>query len=453
MKMATKPTKNTTRKNGKRKGGRQPVQLVKHPDSEAEIEGLRCHKTTNTYYRIGDDGKARVYYKRQGRKGIDYLRRAIYEHICWLNGNTPTDTISVPSTNPAYDVYGAEIMSQPDDVYISKDDLGKYIRDQLSNPATRTDFANSVGIPELINLHSLPPIAAPLPLQKILDNYIDGKIFKHNRQYGDAKRCWGLFVDAVKTTNLDDIDATHLQRFNRAISKAGESRTQKNILVTIQSILNYAANSFKHHRQMILDAKVEIKNICSFDTQKQPNPKPMKKAAYHALLKQCKDDPMWTAILLTSLNLALHPGEMADLETAEFDLDELVFTSNRTKTGVSRVGTVWKRTAKAIKAYKKTEHFKSNPTPLLFTNRNHKKIIIQRINEKMSRLRNNAELGSDVVFDGMRDLFRTSAGAANYVAIKWTMGHSLGEDDKYGFRDPKETAEVMAKVEKAVFGN
>ena len=42
--------------NGKRKGGRRPVEFVRDPDSEQPIDGLRHHKPTGRYYRI-ENGK------------------------------------------------------------------------------------------------------------------------------------------------------------------------------------------------------------------------------------------------------------------------------------------------------------------------------------------------------------------------------------------------------------
>jgi len=456
--------------NGKKKGRRNPVQLVKHPDTDREIENFRQHKTSGRYYRIEPDGKARHYYLKNGLKGIAYLRRAIYEHECWLNGREPTDTISIPVAAPAYDDFGTEIptVATLDENgkhelvrYVSKEDLAVYFRDQLSNPETRSEFANAVGIPELVNLTSLPPIAKPLSLKNVIANYERGKTFKHNRQMADAKRWWKLFVESVGVEYVDDIDTTHLQVFNKAVRNAGSPRTQKNILLSVQSILKYAGDIFRSHRPKITDLKLEIRRICSWQTINQSNPKPMKKADYHALLEQCRKDKdlMWYAILIVSLNLGLHPSEMAELQVAEFDFDELVFTSNRTKTGVSRVGTIWKRTAEAIREYMTTDHFKNNRTSLLFTTDHPDKngqvnqpFKINRITAKIRRLRKNAKLGNDVVFDGIRDLFRTSAGATNAIAIRWAMGHAGGQDDLYPFRDPAETAEMMAKVEQKVFG-
>ncbi len=236
------------------------------------------------------------------------------------------------------------------------------------------------------------------------------------------------FAEAVGVNVIDDIDSTHLQRFNKAVREAGEPRTQKNVILTTQSILKYGADIFRHHRVLIEDLRSEIRRICSWETQKQPSPRPMKKAAYLRLLEQCEanEDLMWKAILIVSLNLALHPSEMAALETSEFDLQDLVFQSHRTKTGVTRVAAVWQRTADAIKAYMATPHFKTNQSPLLFTTtktdqkgRLNRPLKIGKITDKIRRLRKAAGLDGSVVFDGIRDLFRTSAGAENIVAIKW----------------------------------
>jgi len=298
-------------------------------------------------------------------------------------------------------------------------------------------------------------------LSDVIDNYERGKSFKYNRQLADAKKYWKLFVECVGVENIDDIDTTHLQRFNKAVGKFTEARTRKNVVMTVQSILKYAGDIFKNHRPIIANLKIEIRRICKWGKLKKSNPRPWKIPDYHAMLAECEKDkdPMWYAILIASLNLGLHPGEMADLLIAEFDLVELTFTSNRTKTGESRVATVWQRTADAIRAYMATDHFKQNKSPLLFTTtqpdrqgRVNQPFKIWKINTKIRRLRKNAKLGDDVVFDGIRDLFRTSAGATNAIAIRWAMGHAGGQDDLYSFRDPAETAEMMAKVEQKVFG-
>ena len=84
----------------KRKGRRRPVEFVEHPQTARPIDGLREHKPSGIYYRIAEDGKSRVYFKRQGFQGIDYLRRAIFEHECWRAGKDPDETETLIVTKP-----------------------------------------------------------------------------------------------------------------------------------------------------------------------------------------------------------------------------------------------------------------------------------------------------------------------------------------------------------------
>ena len=169
---------------------------------------------------------------------------------------------------------------------------------------------------------------------------------------------------------------------------------------------------------------------------------------------------MWKAILIVSLNLACTRPRWQPWRRRSLIYRTWSFRAIEPKPALREFAAVWQRTADAIKAYMATPHFKTNQSPLLFTTtktdqkgRLNRPLKIGKITDKIRRLRKAAGLDGSVVFDGIRDLFRTSAGAENIVAIKWAMGHTLGEDDTYAFRDPKETAGVMRKVEMAVFGS
>ncbi len=455
--MAKSKPKKVTKK-AKRKGSRQPVQFVRHPDTDLDIDGLRLHKSTGSYYRIASDGKSRVYYKKNGLKGIAYLRRAIYEHECWQNGNTPTDTIEIPVTAPAFDDFGAEIPAvatlEEDGTanlirYISKDDLAAYFRDQLSNPETRAEFANAVGIPELINLHSLPPVAAPLPLEVIIKEYINGKVFKYQRQYDDAETAWGLFSDSVGVENLEDIDPTHLSKYHKSLRTLPTPRTQENHFKTVNGILNYASALHKTKRQVITDLKHDLKGLVKPEQKSEPQPNPWKVEEYHSMVNLVNEDPLWNAIFVTTLNLGLHGGEMCDLLLSEFDLESNSFRSTRTKTGVARVAYLWSRTVDSIRQWMDTELYQRKAKDRLFFDE-YGNYNIRRVNAKIRKLRK--DVGLKVVFDGIRDLTRTAAGAENVVAIRWIMGHTMGVDDNYAFREAAETKSVLEKVEQVVFG-
>jgi len=308
--------------------------------------------------------------------------------------------------------------------------------------------ALKTGIKEIARLHTLPEPTAPLPLQTIIDEYINGKVFKYQRQYDDAKVIWDEFAKAVGVDTVDDIQPANLTNYNKVL-RSYKPRTQKNRRDTVSAILNYAALLHRPHRDTIAALKVDIKGVVKTAKKSAPQPKPWKPAEYHAMLDACKDDPMWHAILLVSINLGLHGTEMCDLRKEEFDLDNNAFRSTRTKTGVARVAYLWDRTVTAIRKWIATPEYAAIETPLLFYNGTGA-LNIRKVNAKIRTIRNAAKV--NVVFDGIRDLTRTSAGAENLVAIKWIMGHTLpGEDDTYAFRDAKETKSVLQKVERAVF--
>ena len=116
-----------------------------------------------------------------------------------MAGLQPEETVAIHVRHPAHDEFGQEISTvgtfDADGKAINvsevgKEDLASYFRDQLSNPETRADFAAIVGVPELVNLTSLPPVPKPLPLSDLIENHVRGKTFKHARQYQDARRWW-----------------------------------------------------------------------------------------------------------------------------------------------------------------------------------------------------------------------------------------------------------------------
>lgn len=286
----------------KRKGGRQPVVFVVHPDSGVVVQELRVHKSTGRYYRIGDDKVNRHYYAKVGRVGLAYLRRAIYEHECWQNGQAPTDSIPIRVTEYAHDDFGTELpvtATFDDDGravnvrYMGRDDIAAFVRDQLGNPATRKEFAELVGLPELQNIHSLPSVVAPLTLKDIIERYAGDKTFAYKRQTKDARTIWSLFTESVIVDNLEDVTNETLQRWKKAVESYA-LRTQKNHYCCVQSILTHAAAVFKAHWEMIQSQKLEIRLNCQNWSQdkrrkaKRSIAKPMKPELFRKMLAQAK---------------------------------------------------------------------------------------------------------------------------------------------------------------------
>ncbi len=456
----------------KRKGGRQPVAFVTHPDTGVAVSGLRVHKASTRYYRIAEDKKTRHFYPKAGRVGLAYLRRAIYEHECYQNGLAPSDVLGVRVTKPIYDEFGSELPvvgtfdnkgNAVNVIQIGRDSLAEYFREQLSNPLTRKEFAELVGIPELDNIHSLPPVVAPLSLSEIIDSYLADKTFSTIQQPIDAKAVWKLFTGTLAVDNLEDIENAKLQSYKKVIEAKYALRTQKNHYGIVQGILNHAHAVFTVHRDKINTLKLEIKLNCQNWSQdkkikaRRKNAKPMSPETYRKMLAQAKKHSLLAhAIYLSAANFAYHGKEATDLRIVDIDWDKMLLSSYREKDGIQRVAVVWTETARAIKAYMASDEYLSHPEYVFsYTTREKKteKMNIAHVVLLNRNLRDDASLPDSVKFDGIRSMTSTAMGATSMIAQKWVMGHAVsGELDTYTVRDATETRKALSKAHKVIFG-
>lgn len=460
-------TKTQPNKSGKkRKGGRKAVAFVEHPDTGLAVQGLRIHKSTGRYYRIEADKKTRHYYPKQGRTGLAYLRRAIYEHECHLAGSEPTTSVRVRSTEQAYDEYGEPLLpvatfdeqgNAINAFEIGKADIANYVREQLSNPATRKEFAELVGIPELQNLQSLPAVVEPLQLSTIIDRYLADKTFSSNQQYIDARREWKRFATIMAVDCIDEITNEALQRYKQALEQFS-LRTQKNNANTIQSALNHASAVFKAHRATIQGLKTEFRlNVQNWSQDKKiksrrANPKAnkLKPDQFRKLLKAAKQhSKLAYAVYLSAANFCFHPKEAAELRHQEIDLkNKTLDDSYREKTGRPRVAVIWPETATALRDYLQSDENEQHKE-FVFA-RNGKPLTTQQLGQLHRTLRNKAKLPDTVIFDAIRSMTCTAMGAENITTQKWVMGHGTGELDAYAVREPKQTKQALEKARKAI---
>jgi integrase len=448
---------------------RGPQPRYVRDDAGREIHGLCQEKftrngvTVHRYYSWYDDqGKRRKKYHGTSRE----LVAAVFAFRQWEASRSKETIRFGDPTRVSFDgqvitdiaklqemLEGDETltMHEGNEIRIPADMAWKKIGQLIMNDPQLA--SQKTGIKELARLHTLPMRTAPLRLTEIRDAFLTDKSFKYSRQAYDAHTAWDQFAEAVGRSTIEEITTTDIARYYGLISKKRYApRTVKNLIRTIQAFLNYAVAIRKAHRPELQELKQDIRNICKIPTQKEPSPQPIDKDDFLALVAAVEQDAKWYAILLTALNLALHGNELAEVEIAEVNLKRGEFGTRRTKTGVARVAKLMDRTVAAIRRYQQTDHFKKNPTKYLFTNKHQQPFNIRSINAKMRVLRKQTELPQSVVFDGIRDLFRRAAGAKNFVATKWVMGHSLAIDDVYAFRDVEETVETMQKVEAYVFG-
>lgn len=449
----------------KRKGGRQPVAFVVHPDTGAAVSGLRIHKSTGSYYRI-DNKKSRHYYNKNGRVGLAYLRRSIYEHECWQQQEEPNNQIYMKLETTDYMPPPAPhrvITDYPDGLtehglIMNRDDLAAYFREQIGNPATRKEFSEMVGIPELQNIHSLPEVIEPLTLKEIIERFINDKNFKHKRQYSHHRNAWKVFCEVVAVDHLEDVNNIKLQQYKQLIESDYAVRSQKNHYDAVQTILNHTFAVYKGHREVTQSQKLEIRLNCQNWSQskkrkaKRSAAKPMNSKTFRTMLAKAKEhSKMAYALFMSAANFAMHGSEASEIRHQDYDFEKMHIKSYREKDSFQRAAYIWNQTKTAIQDYIKSPEYNDHPE-FLFTDHNGNPMTIRKVNDLNVKFRDAANLPDSVVFDGIRDMTSTGMGATNLIAQKWVMGHTTGQMDTYTVRDAQETKKALTKARKVILG-
>jgi integrase len=157
-------------------------------------------------------------------------------------------------------------------------------------------------------------------------------------------------------------------------------------------------------------------------------------------------DVKWRAVLLLTLNCCLYPSEVSHVKKADLDLTAGTYSATRAKTGIARVGVLWKRTIKAIKAYQAEEPHHS---PFVFVSREGAPWTAQGFNYAFGTLRTRA--GVNVQFASIRDAAFTEAIKAGLDQGRWLAGHRGGQADAYVRRSPELVREACKAIESAFF--
>jgi len=446
----------------KKKGNRQPVEFVNHPDTDQPVNGLRLHKSSQTYYRI-EDRKKRYYYKKNGLKGVAYLRRAVFEHECWIEGSDPTTTLEIEVNHPTYDSFGVEISpigTVAEDgrlisiQYISPEDLAAYVREQLLNPDTRSDFAATVGIPELAYLDRLRPTESSLPLAQIGTDYLDRKQNPLNSRYlRDARIFWEEFTKVVAMEKVAELNAEHFKRYREHVYQNGKKHSPSyanNRFGLVTSVLNYALADGRD-TSSIQNALMLCKMLRRIKRNGGGlNPTPISRENFHKMLSIA--DERYTAILLLSLNAAYYPIDVCSVTKSSVNLRRKTLVERRTKTGVPRIAVLWNRTCDAIRAYQKNHKHDSE---LLFLGQSGREYSPSQVARLFRKLRKEAGIPESVQFADIWDGAQTSAieHGADLLQTEMLLGHKCkGISDNYLQRKPSMVSDACQAIEHFYFG-
>ena len=434
---------------------RKAVQFVIDPDSGEPVQGLRFHKKTGIYYRIKDDKKSRHYYPKRGLKNLAYQRRAIFEHRCHLDGREIDETVVIDNPKSAYNSFGQDVTDyNPDSLVINPDDIAAYVREQLTNPETRSEFAALVGIPELAYLDRLRPSEISATLDSIRDQYFK----KRKKQitttcYRDGLRFWNEFAEIVSVDKVSEITTDHVRSYlesGYAAYQTGKSPTYvSNRFATIKTIFNHALKQQLDTENV--SRVIQFLKMLEAPTKKnRVNLHVVEPRDFKLLLE--KADARMRAILLLSLNAAFLPVDVIRIQKDSVDWKTGYLRDIRTKTGIPRIACLWKRTTTALKAYLK--EFPHDHPEIFVSEYGEPMQLANQVAKRFNKLREISGVDKSVKFAHLRKSSETAAilGGADSLHVDMLMGHSAtGVKDNYLLRKPEMVRDACAAIEAHYF--
>ncbi len=266
-------------------------------------------------------------------------------------------------------------------------------------------------------------------------------------------RYWHEFTEIVAAKTLRDITLEDVERYHDRVWKHKEDDSRsaayvRNRLVAVTTILRYALKKGRDQGQFrrVLD----LCKIFELPAKGTTNPRPITPEDFATILEVAP--VKFRAMLLTALNLALYPSEVAAVKKTEIDLNKRTFVGSRNKTGVVRVGVLWKRTVRAIRDYLTAE---AHDSEFVFVSAIGEAYSRDHVGRNFRKLRTKAGVGEDVSFDMIRDGAYSAAieGGADVNDARLLAGHRLaGVSDAYVRRNPRMVARACAAIERAYFG-
>ncbi|MCL2648822.1 MAG: site-specific integrase [Phycisphaerales bacterium] len=290
---------------------------------------------------------------------------------------------------------------------ISEAKIWAWVREQLIN---RPEYvAKMTGIPEIARLRYLPLPKPPITLEELFTAYTQ-KNGSTRETKETARRVWGRFVKFMDARTTNDLTTEKLQLFAAHTEKTIDApATRKFYYSKIKSVIAFGLKCGMDAEQIraTLD---RTKVLWTSGHIPAPQPKPISKKDFHALLEFANTPPwnVWRGWLLVGLNLCLHIGEVCELKWAEFDLNKGTYVAIRGKTKAHRIpraATLWPETVQVLKELKANTIGQS---PYLFnSNRGTRYTRVARV-DSFKDFKDAAGIPY-VTFDSIRDASYTAA--------------------------------------------
>jgi len=294
-------------------------------------------------------------------------------------------------------------------------------------------LAHRTGIEELAYLDGLQKPEV-LSLDRVAKIYRSKKISVD--EMTSTMNAWKEFTSAAEVSSISQIGTDEIQKYADYIhSRKFAAKTFRNRLNKVITLLNYAKPRHKAHAKKIEEIKLDLKHIIQLPKSPAPDPRPLRPAHFKAILEAAL--PQFKAVLMLSLNCALHPKELSEVLEEELDLEYNSFITKRTKTNIARCAYLWRETMKAIKPYfddRKFLFYQGNGNP-------HNRHSLAR---EWTRTAKRAKV-KGYSFDSLRDSCRTAM-AGHGEKAAFVMGHTFAMSDKYTYRDSDATKIALEVV-------
>jgi len=420
--------------------------------------GLSFNKGNKNYYATFSD--PRVYF------GCDFAN-ALFQFHRYQNQQTPEQPhieIELPSAPGSTEpqivtwsevcgdppviaaAYAGESTLLPEDLFLET--VRKFILKDTINAARK------LGIPELARMTDLPPLERPLPLDAVLQFYLEDRSPSKDEQkkMGTA---WREFCQATKVKFIRDITSDMIHDY-RDITLAEYRKNSwanswlKARFPKVKTLLRYY---YKHGRTN----KAELRTVLEFckclcvPSCVEESACPIEREHVHRLLDHCSKK--WQAIVLLALNCGYYAKDIHDIKLSmikqQNDLDYIVFPREKNKH--MRVNVLWKDTREALDRYLSQRQSNSEH---VFLSQFETAFDPHDVQRCFDRLRKKASLPDEVKFSHFRDGAASALfGRVDSDLLKVTIGHRIkGEKSKYISVKPKQVQICSDIIYEEYFG-
>lgn len=402
---------------------------------------LAWHKTSGRFYIAPDEPR------RYLGKDLALAIMRFYEHARTQSVTHHLEGMDIVWSNDEAirKHYGHDVASI---VFKTKEQWEEIYRQKFRTLILENPYqaAREFGIPELANLSALPKPAPSLKLASLIDLYKNQPQPPVERWVKQVELHWQEFVRKVDAPTVNEITDDHIRTY-REHAFAKKTRI-KHKFGAVKTVLNFAMTEGKDQPSL-----QRVLSLCEMLVPPKRRGKvkkanPISKDDFRKIFQVA--DLKYQALLLLSLNAALHPSEVAAVTKDEIDLKKKTFVTNRRKTGIVRAAVLWADTVKAIKVYLKQS---PHDDEALFLNDDLKKqspYIAPRVSKRFKHFSKSAKVNG-WCFDNIRDGAYTAAisGGLTVDEAKIVAGHKVtGITDDYVVRNPHMVEKACQSIAK-----